>query len=76
MAHPYISEGTASVSKTQDDQMDWDRFHIKCILAEPCRFKTRPTASNETSDIQKLELYHGLKYDCLSIAIETQYAHP
>lgn len=76
MTHPYSSKRTTSVIKTQDDQMDLDRFYTKCILAEPCKFKTRPTASTETSDIQKLKLYHGLKYDCLPIAIKTQYANP
>lgn len=76
MTQPYISERTASVIKTQYAQMDWDRFHPKCILAELCRFRTRPTVSNGTSHIQKLNLYQGQKYSCLPIAIETQYAHP
>lgn len=76
MTHPFISEGTASVIRTQDDQMDWDRFHTKFILTGPWRFKTRPTDSSETSDIQNMKLYHGLKYSCLPIATETECSHP
>lgn len=76
MTHPFISERTASVIKTQDDLMDWDRFHTKFILTEPWRFKTRPTDSSATSDTQNLKLYHGLKYSCLPIAMKQNALTP
>lgn len=55
MSHSYISEITTSVSKTQSGWPDWARFHKNCISAELCRFKIRPVASNENSDVKNMK---------------------